>query len=262
MRLLFAYLLSLGIGMGFISHPAQAATALSGTQCVLQSIGNLQKLNTAVPLAFDADTVHGSDGCNRLMGTYSVGANNELAMRGEAMAMTRMACIGEGDTISREFAKMLPLIRRYHQTQSQLELQDAQGKILATYTAQDTGLAGTSWQITGLNNGRMGLYSSAALAPFQIRFESSGRLTATLGCLHFAGRFVQRAKQSELSIQAYSKVRTTSAKRCHERQDVKAAQAHFVAAIALVSQYLREGHDLTLRSADGAMQVTATRLGT
>lgn len=73
----------------------------------------------------------GSDGCNRLMGTYLL--DGEKLTLGE-MAGTRMAC-AEGAGQAQAFNETLTKVATYTVHSDQLELRDATGLVLARFKA-------------------------------------------------------------------------------------------------------------------------------
>lgn len=85
-------------------------------------------------LVFDAgppQRVSGSTGCNRLAGTYQLsGARIALGQ----VATTRMACL-EGMEQERAFLAMLAALDGWRIADGRLELLDAQGELLARFTA-------------------------------------------------------------------------------------------------------------------------------
>jgi heat shock protein HslJ len=73
--------------------------------------------------------VSGSGGCNRIMGGYTLEGNN---LKFTHMASSMMACISDFD-VERPFLDALNQINSWKITGNQLQLQDASGKILATF---------------------------------------------------------------------------------------------------------------------------------
>lgn len=74
--------------------------------------------------------VSGATGCNRLMGQAKVSGNSiSLA----PLATTRMACVGEN--LEMPFVEALNNAQRYQVTDNQLTLTDANGKVLAVFSA-------------------------------------------------------------------------------------------------------------------------------
>jgi heat shock protein HslJ len=69
--------------------------------------------------------VSGFAGCNSLAGTFQ--QDGGTLRFGDKLAMTRMACVGEGDALEAAFTKALLSTRSFRVAAGQLELRDAQG---------------------------------------------------------------------------------------------------------------------------------------
>ncbi len=83
-------------------------------------------------ITFNAENrVSGSDGCNRLMGSYLLDGD-KLTL--EEMAGTKMAC-AEGAEQTQAFNEALAKVASYSVHSDQLELRDATGLVLARFKA-------------------------------------------------------------------------------------------------------------------------------
>lgn len=83
-------------------------------------------------ITFNAENrVSGSDGCNRLMGSYLLDGDKLTLAE---MAGTRMACM-EGAEQSQAFNDALAKVAAYTVHSDQLELRDATGLVLARFKA-------------------------------------------------------------------------------------------------------------------------------
>lgn len=80
------------------------------------------------------EKMSGHGGCNRIGGNYEVKDNN--LKFGPIMA-TRMACIGVGDEIERQFMEVLGKTEKYEINGHFLYLKDKDGKSLAELVAAD-----------------------------------------------------------------------------------------------------------------------------
>ena len=81
----------------------------------------------------DQNRVTGSGGCNRLTGSYTADAHS---LRFGGIASTQMACLHGMETESAFFAA-LSKVRAWKIVEQQLELDDADGKALARFSAQE-----------------------------------------------------------------------------------------------------------------------------
>lgn len=73
----------------------------------------------------EGSRISGFAGCNNLAGTFDQeGGGLRFS---DKLAMTRMACVGEGDALEAAFTKALLSTRSYRIAGDMLELRDAQG---------------------------------------------------------------------------------------------------------------------------------------
>ena len=80
-----------------------------------------------IVLKREGSRISGFAGCNSLAGTFD--RNGEALRFGDKLAMTRMACVGEGDALEAAFTKALLSTRSYRIAADKLELRDAQGAV-------------------------------------------------------------------------------------------------------------------------------------
>jgi putative lipoprotein len=126
-----------------VSTPAAASatggdTPLRETYWKLVQLGETQVVVTDQQrepnLVFhtDQNRVTGSGGCNRLTGSYTVEGHS---LRFGGIASTRMACM-QGMEIEAAFLAALDRVRTWKTSGQQLDLYDADGRLLARFTAQ------------------------------------------------------------------------------------------------------------------------------
>lgn len=144
-----------------------------------------QDANREAHLTFQpGGRVSGSDGCNRITGSYE--------LKGEAvtfpkMAGTQMACVDIGD-LDRAFKDALNSATRLTVAGDRLELFDASGKRLAAFagrapgSAPPTGLAGTSWRLVKFQGSDDRTLTPDDSDNYTIEFSDGGRLTARIDC--------------------------------------------------------------------------------
>lgn len=234
------------------SPSAAAAISLVGTSWTLASYA--EKNGTQVPavpaaatLSFGADGVlAGSTGCNRIVGTY-VQADSNLTI--ELGPMTKMAC--PPDVTAQENAVVTNLARVASFTSgSSLVLATADGATLLTYSPGLTSLAGTSWQATGINNGKDALEANAATSGVTAVFGEDGQLTGSGGCNSYSGSYTT-AGTDQITLGPIA----ATAKAC-EDADVTLVEQQYFAALGNVTTYQLDGDTLTLRDDSGAAQAT------
>src|SRR5262245_49330144 len=137
-------------------------------------------------LQMQAGRVSGSDGCNRLTGSYQL--NGDRVTFGQ-MAGTQMACLNSSGTEG-PFRDALKSASRVTITGDRLDLFDAAGTRLATFAAgsqpststASPGLAGTSWQLVKFQGGDDTILTPDDRAKYTIEFADGGQLTARIDC--------------------------------------------------------------------------------
>ena len=146
-----------------------------------------QDANREAHLLFQAGgRVSGSDGCNRVTGSYKL--EGDVVTFGQ-MAGTQMACIDTGE-IERAFRDALKSATRMTIVGDRLELLNVAGNRVAAFTAraqtplQSTShrLEGTSWQLVKFRGGDDAMLTPGDGAKYTIEFAVGGRLTARIDC--------------------------------------------------------------------------------
>jgi heat shock protein HslJ len=130
--------------------------------------------------------VSGSDGCNRLAGSYEL--NRDRLTFGQ-MAATQMACLKPSGT-EEPIRDALKSASRFTIAGDRLELFDAAGTRLAAFVAGSqessgapaAGLAGTSWQLVKFEGGDGATLTPDDRAKYTIEFGANGQLTARIDC--------------------------------------------------------------------------------
>jgi heat shock protein HslJ len=130
--------------------------------------------------------VSGSDGCNRITGTYEL--KGDRVTFGQ-MVGTQMACLKPSGT-EQPFRVALKSATRLAITGDRLDLFDAAGTRVASFAAgaqeavpsPSAGLAGTSWRLVKFQGGDDTTLTPEDRARYTIEFDAAGRLTARIDC--------------------------------------------------------------------------------
>ena len=128
----------------------------------------------------------GSDGCNRLTGSYQL--KGDIVSFGQ-MAATQMACINAGETEG-PARDALKSAARLTIVGDRLELLDSTNRRVAVFAAgpqtpppsASLGLAGTSWQLVRFQGSDDTTLTPDDRAKYAIEFGADGRLTARIDC--------------------------------------------------------------------------------
>lgn len=246
--LLLAVLLT---GCGAMSAPTMPQ--LDGTAWVLSALpGRTLIPESETTLGFAEGRAQGSDGCNRFTLPYS-SSDGAIEVSG-AGPMTRRACAPDLMKQGESFIAALTGARRYRISGDQLQLLDANSKALAMFVSQSQSLAGTSWQVTGINNGRNALVSTQTGSKVTMVFAADGRVAGSAGCNQYSALYQSEAGRFRFVSPAATRRMCADPKLMdQERAFLKALEASTVLRI--------EGGRLEFRDAGGALQVTASREG-
>jgi heat shock protein HslJ len=233
---------------------AEPATELAGTSWVLQSYAGAD--GATVPataessqgsLTFVADgTFNGSTGCNRLAGTYT---QDGTSLTMQAGPMTMMACSGAVAEQETAVVAALPEVASFT-SGATLVLQSSDGSTLLTYVPGLSGLAGTSWQATGINNGKEAVVGMAGTEKVTASFGTDGQLSGSGGCNTYSATY----ETSDPDVLVIGPIAAT-AMACTEDTTSQIEQEYF-AALDTVTTYQIDADRLTLRDSSGATQVT------
>ena len=235
------------------SPSAIGATGLTGSSWVLESLyGQPPVADTTVTLSFEANRVSGSDGCNRLMGSYTVDGFN---ITFGPLAGTMMACPGPIMEQADKFRQALSNAKSFQAAEGRLTLLDAEGKAIATFVVQDTELAGTSWKAIGYNDGRQAVVSVIGGTELTVSFSADGRIGGNAGCNDFSGPY-QTEDGRKITIGPLA----STLKACDSPAGVMDQEAQFLAALQTAATYRVEGNRLELRTANGAMAANFQRV--
>ncbi len=165
--------------------------------------------------------------------------------------MTLRAC-ADPAAMAQETAivQQLPTVSSYTTTGGVLTLTGTNGSPLFIYAMSNNTLPGTSWQVTGVNNGRGGVESTALTEQLTATFGSDGTFTAFGGCNQLAGRYTTTGT-SGLAVGPLS----GTDKSCSS--DVDQLEHEYSTALAQVASYDIINGTLTMRDRQGSTQVTA-----
>lgn len=229
--------------------PASPQPSVDGTAWILATLGG-QALtaNTTVTLSFENGKASGSDGCNRYGASFTV-TGDKLTF-GKDMMSTMMACPEPVMKQATAFTKALQSTATYKSDGKQLTLLDGSGKTLATFTAQSTTLGGTTWNVTGINNGKQAVVSVLAGSKLTAEFGTDGKLTGSAGCNNYNTTYGTTGKTIKIGPAA------TTRKLCADPAGVMEQEAQFVKALQDATVYSMEGNKLELRNASGALMVS------
>jgi heat shock protein HslJ len=232
--------------------PAAGATArsLDGSAWTLAWVPGFElPAQPPATLRFEGGRASGSDGCNRYTTTFT--RNGSQLQFGAKAAATLMACPSEVMQVANAVGALLYETRSYRIENDTLTLVGADGKALANLKEQANRLAGTSWQVTAVNNGRQAVVSVLAGTSLTMVFGNDGKLSGSGGCNNFNATY--QADGGMLRIDTPAATRMM----CAQPEGRMAQEAQFLAALSSATQARREADRLELRTASGALAVSA-----
>lgn len=221
---------------------------LDETQWTLTTLNGQTALKeTTVTLNFAAGKVAGSDGCNGYVDSYTADGTN--IKFNQPFASTMMACPEPIAMQATAYLQALGQAATYTADALQLSLYDASGKELATFVSQSGDLAGTSWIVTGYNDGRQAVVSVMAGTELTANFGADDRLSGSAGCNNYAAPY--RIVGDKITI---APTFSTTRKACE--QAVMDQETQYLMALSTAASYRIDGAKLELRNAEGALSAT------
>jgi heat shock protein HslJ len=233
----------------FVMSSPAFASALDNTAWVLSSLAGQALLPKATPTArFEGGRVSGTDGCNRYSATYTATDTAlEIGARGPS---TMMACPPAVMRQAEAFMAALTGASSFRIEGDVLTLLAASGATLATFAAQASSLAGTSWEVTGYNNGKQAVVSLLKGTTVTMTFAADGKVTGSAGCNRFFATY--QLDRGKLSFGPPG----TTRKHCEKPDGVMTQEQRFLAALATAATTQFEGERLHLRTKDDALAMT------
>jgi heat shock protein HslJ len=167
--------------------------------------------------------------------------------------MTLKACTGAVAAQETAVVAALPKVASLTSAGS-LILLDAGGATLLTYAPGLTELAGSSWQATGINNGKDAVVAQAGTEQVTATFNADGTVSGSGGCNTYNAPYTTPAT-GQITFGAVA----STMKACPDA--VMLVEQDFFTALGKATNYEIDGTTLTLRDAGGATQVTFTQKG-
>ena len=253
----FAWMIGLGVAgaiglAGCASMKPEAAyPSLDGSAWVMASLPGRSLVPDATPTArFEDGRVAGSDGCNRYSLPFAVeGSAIEIGPMGPS---TRMACPEPTMVQAEAFTAALISARTFRRGDGTLELLDASGAVAVRFQAQAHSLAGTSWEVVNINNGRHAVVGIEAESTLTMEFDAEGRVSGSTGCNRYTATY--RAEGDALSFSAVGSTRLACANEALSEQE-----RAFLQAMESVATLSFEGDRLDMRQSDGSLAIILVR---
>jgi copper homeostasis protein (lipoprotein) len=226
---------------------------MEGSAWVLSSLRG-QPVGAAPPITLRVAeaSVIGSDGCNRYRAPVALDGNR-FQVRTEAMVSTNMACSPKVMTRASAFTTALGQARTARVEGKRLTLLGEDGAALATFEAQSPDLFGTTWEVTGVNNGKQAVASVLQGSSLTLSFARDGTVSGSAGCNRYSGKFT--ADGEKVTLQPLASTR----KMCPQPPKLMEQETAFLRALQGAATARVEGDQLELRDAQGALLVSASQ---
>lgn len=238
---------------GCSSSPAakQDPGALQGIEWHLEESSEAAVTAEGVNIVavFDGSTLSGFSGVNRYHGPYS--AKEDGSFEGGPFAATLMA--GPEPLMQAETAYlgMLEDVTSFKiDEDTRLTLTTKDGKTLTFAAAPASDLAGSSWTVTGYNTGTEAVVSVAEGTELTLEFGEDGTVSGNGGVNTFSGSY-EYDKDGTISIGPLTQTLMAGDEALMEQE------GRYLAALEASEEWEVFNGLLTLRDADGAMQVNA-----
>jgi heat shock protein HslJ len=229
-----------------------AANPLDNSSWVLVSLADRPLApETTITMDLEDGRIHGTDGCNRYNGAYTIRGDRWSV--GKEIATTLMACPEPIMEQAQAYMAALAEASRYKLDGEQLTLLDRSGNTLATFRALSQELAGTSWSVTSYNNGKQAVVTVLAGSQLTAEFGADGVLSGSAGCNRYTATYA--AQEQSLTIGPVAATRMM----CADPAGVMEQEAHFLKALESVATYRIDGDRLELRTADDALALSLSR---
>jgi len=187
--------------------------------------------------------------CNQVRGSYQTQGNNLTIQLGPS---TLVAC--PPDSQADQFLKGLAEVGSYMFADGRLVLLlklDAGSMTLAG--SSPTALAGTSWSVTGINNGKQAVVSVIIGTTVTLNFGADGQVTGLAGCNNYFGPYGTSGEQIKIGPLGATR------KMCVRPEGIMEQEANLFTALQNAATVRIIGDRLEIRNAGGALQVGATR---
>jgi heat shock protein HslJ len=245
------YALAIALSLASALPAMAQPTTLEGTAWTLVVLKGHPEISGTPTLRFEGGSLTGNDGCNSFRAPYELdGAGVRLT---GPLVLTQRACPQPVMAQARSVQLAVGSAAGVRFVGGRLVLVDQAGAEVATYAPQTQDIAGTTWMVTGYNNGKQAVVSVATGTHLTLEFSSDGTVSGTAGCNRFTGSYT--AGPSTVSIARVAATR----KMCVEPATVMDQETAYLAALTMGTRIRVDGPRLEIRTDDGALTVSGTR---
>jgi len=231
-----------------------AATGLENRPWRLVSYANAQSETVtaqeepAAVVTFEDGGVGGTSGCNSFFGSYTLDGDGIVI---EQIGSTLMACPDPLMQQEQDFLAALSAAAGYAIDGETLQLLDAAGNVLATFTRQteaaaEASLTGVSWSAQAFGEGEV---VSSLIAGTQITalFTEQGILSGNAGCNNYNAAYTVDGNTLRIDPAASTRIN------CNAPEGIMEQEQRYLSALESVAAYRIDGATLELLDDDGAL---------
>ena len=186
--------------------------------------------------------------CNSVLGTYSL-EDSKLSL--EMGPSTMVAC--SEDSLGDRFVAQLASATIYFFDRDMLLIDLTADSGTMHFSQQSTELAGTSWIVTGYNNGNQAVISPIIDTELTLSFGDDGTVNGSAGCNGYSSTYEANGSSIAFGMM------TSTMMACAEPEGIMEQEQRYLAALEAAARLNLRGDRLELRRADGALAVSLVR---
>jgi heat shock protein HslJ len=230
-----------------IEGPVWRLTRLRG-----QDEKALAALPTGITVRFEAGQLQGFDGCNQLVGSYTIAGDRLILGQ---LAGTMMACEPPVMAIETAFRGAFTGALRFSVAEGRLTLaaESDPDPTLVFAAAPPPRLEGIAWEVTSFNNGRQAVVSPLTGTTLTVSFQD-GSVVGHAGCNRFRATYTREGTRLAVGPAATTRMHCAG-------EGVMEQERQFLAALASATRWAIERDLLDLHRADGERVLLARRGG-
>lgn len=240
----------LGLSACAGARPAADPAALEGVEWRLteSSMSSTDLGAAGITASFDGKNVSGTSGVNQYGGPYTAKADGSFKV-GE-LRSTLMA--GPEPLMKAESAylELLKQADSFSVKDDKLTLSTGAQELLIYEASMQAGLPGSSWVVTGYNNGKEAVVGVESSATLTLEFKEDETVSGSGGVNTFNGPFESTEKTVKIGPLASTEMAGP--------EKLMTQEALYLAALQKAATWAMEGGKLVMRDATGATQITAT----
>jgi heat shock protein HslJ len=251
-------ILEIKLDSGSMTFAPSAPGGLPGTSWKVINYNNGKQavvslvIGTEISLNFGTDgRLNGSSGCNTYNGGFEASGN---ALKVGQLVSTMMACATPEGVMEQEqqYLAALQNSATYEIAGDTLTIRDASGAMqVVAKVNTPAGLPGTAWKVTMYNNGKEAVVGLIADSQVTLNFGADGQISGNSGCNNYSGGY--ETSGAALKVGPLASTRMF----CEKPAGVMDQEQQYLAALQNAATFEIAGDTLTIRDADGAMQVVA-----